>query len=97
MNAEGGGCDPAGGVPTGGGVARSAQGVIVDGVTAEASAVTAVVRDASGATTVLTLIDVGPTLPGARVVVANLGLDANSLAVDFLDAGGSTVDSAPFP
>jgi hypothetical protein len=97
MKAEGGGCDPAGGPPTGGGVARNAQGVIVDGITAEASAVTAVVRDASGATTALTLIEVGPTLPGAKVVIANLGLAANPVAVDFLDAGGSKVDSAPFP
>ena len=60
MNAEGGGCDPAGGPPTGGGVARNADGVVVDGITTEASAATAVVRDASGATTALTLIDVGP-------------------------------------
>ena len=97
MNGESGGCDPAGGPPTGGGVARDAQGVIVDGITAEASAVTAVVRDASGATTVVTLIDVGPTLPGAKVVVANLGLAAKPVAVDFLDASGSKVDSAPFP
>ena len=97
MKAEGGGCDPAGGPPTGGGVARNAQGVIVDGITAEASAVTAVVRDASGATTALTLIEVGPTVLGAKVAIANLGLAANPVAVDFLDAGGSKVDSAPFP
>lgn len=97
MKAEGGGCDPAGGPPTGGGVARNAQGIIVDGVTAEASAVTAVVRDASGSTISLTLIEVGPALPGAKVVVANLGLAANPVAVDFLDAGGWKVDSAPFP
>ena len=97
MKAEGGGCDPAGGSPTGGGVARNAQGVIVDGVTDEASAVTAVVRDASGATTALPLIEVGPTLPGAKVVVANLGPAANPVAVDFLDASGAKVDSAPFP
>jgi hypothetical protein len=94
---EGGGCDPAGGPPIGVGVARNAQGVIVDAVTAEASAVTAVVRDASGATTTLPLIDVGSALPGAKVVVANLGLAANPVAVEFLDAGGSEVDSAPLP
>jgi hypothetical protein len=92
--AEGGGCDPAGGSPTGGGVARNAEGVIVDGVTAEASAVTAVIRDASGATTALSMIEVGPTLPGTKIVVANLGLAANPVAVDFLDAAGSKVDSA---
>jgi hypothetical protein len=95
VKAEGGGCDPAGGPPAGGGVARNAQGVIVDGFTAEASAVTAIVRDASGATTTLTLIEVGPTLPGAKVAIANLGPAANPVAVDFLDAGGSKVDSAP--
>ena len=95
--AEGYGCDPDGSPPTGGGVARNAQGVIVHGITAEASAVTAVIRDASGATTASILIEVGPTLPGAKVVIANLGLAANPVAVDFLDAGGSKVDSAPFP
>jgi hypothetical protein len=97
MKTEGGGCDPAGGPPTGGGVTRNAQGVIVDGITAEASAVTAVIRDASGATTALPLIEVGPTLPGTKVVIANLGLAADPVAVDFLDAGGSIVDSAPLP
>lgn len=97
MNAEGGGCDPAGRSPTGGGLARNVHGVIVDGVTAEASAVTAVVRDASGATTALALIDVGPTLPGLKIAIANLGPASNPVAVDFLDAGGSKVDSAPFP
>lgn len=92
-----GGCDPAGGSPTGGGVARNAQGVIVNGITAEASAVTAVVRDASGAITAIPLIDVGATLPGAKVAIANLGLAANPAGIDFLDAAGSKVDSAPFP
>jgi hypothetical protein len=29
--------------------------------------------------------------------VANLGLDANPVAIDFLDADGSKVDSAEFP
>jgi hypothetical protein len=97
VKAESGGCDPAGGPPTGGGVARNAQGVIVDGITAEASAATAVVRDASGATTVVTLIEVGPTLPGAKVAIANFGPGANPVAIDFLDASGTRVGSAPFP
>lgn len=97
MDGEGGSCDPTGGPHIGGGVARNAQGVIVDGITAEASAVTAVVRDASGATTPIPLIEVGPTLPGAKIAIANLGHGANPVAVDFLDAGGSTVGSAPFP
>jgi len=92
-NAEGGGCDPRGGVPLGGGVARNAQGVIVDGVTAEASAVTAVVRDANGGATAVPLIEVGAALRGAKVVVANLGLAANPVAVDFFDASGAVVDT----
>jgi hypothetical protein len=73
------------------------QGVIVDGITAEASAATAVVRAASGATTVVTLIEVGPTLPGAKVAIANFGPGANPVAIDFLDASGTRVGSAPFP
>jgi hypothetical protein len=93
--AEGGVCDPAGGPPAGGGVARNAQGVVVDGETAEASAVAAVVRDASGATTALTLIEVGPTLPGVKVAIAAFGPAANPVAVDFLDAAGSNVGSSP--
>lgn len=97
MDGEGSICDPTGGPPIGGGVARNAQGVIVDGSTAEASAVTAVVREANGATTAIPLIEVGPTLPGVKIAIANLGLGANPVAVDFLDAGGSKVGSAPFP
>jgi hypothetical protein len=92
-----GGCDPAGGPPTGGGVGRDDHGVVVHGITADASAVSAVVRDASGRTTNLTLFEVGPTVPGAKIAVANLGPDANPVAIDFLDAGGSKVDSAEFP
>jgi hypothetical protein len=96
-NGSDGGCDPAGGPPTGGGVGRNDHGVVVHGITAEASAVSAVVRDANGLTTSLTLFEVGPTVPGAKIAVANLGPDANPAAIDFLDAGGSMVDSAPFP
>jgi hypothetical protein len=96
-NGSDGGCDPAGGSPTGGGVGRNDHGVVVHGITAEASAVSAVVRDANGLTTSLTLFEVGPTVPGAKVAVANLGPDANPAAIDFLDASGSKVDSAPFP
>lgn len=94
---SGGGCDPAGGPPIGVGVGRNDHGVVVHGITAEASAVSAVVRDASGATTNLTLFDVGPTVPGAKIAVADMGPDANPAAIDFLDAAGSRVDSAPFP
>jgi hypothetical protein len=47
--------------------------------------------------TTLTLFEVGPTVPGAKIAVANLGPDANPAAIDFFDAGGSKVDSAPFP
>lgn len=97
MNGESGGCDPAGGPPIGGGVARNAQGVIVDGVTAAASATTAVVRDANGSTVAVVLVDVGPSMPGVKVAVADLGKTANPVAMDFLDAGGSKVDSLPFP
>ena len=96
-NGSNGGCDPAGGPPTGGGVGRDDHGVVVNGITAEASAVTAVVHDASGATTTLALIEVGPTVPRAKIAVANLGPDANPVAIDFFDANGSKVDSAPFP
>jgi hypothetical protein len=92
-----GGCDPTGDAPTGGGVGRSAQGVIVDGATPVASAVRAVLRDASGAMIEVTLIDVGPQLPGVKIGVANLGPDANPVGMDFLDAGGSKVDSVRFP
>ena len=97
MGGEDGICNPAGGPPIGGGLTRNAQGVIVDGITAEASAVTAVVRDANGATTAIPLIEVGPTLPGVKIAIANLGPGAKPVAVDFLDAGGSTVGSAEFP
>ena len=96
-NGSSGGCDPAGGTPTGGGVGRDDHGVVVHGVTAEASAVSAVVRDASGLTTTLTLFEIGPTMPGAKIAVANLGPDANPAAIDFLDADGSKVDSTTFP
>jgi hypothetical protein len=92
-----GGCDPRGGPPVGSGVGRDDHGVVVHGITAEASAVSAVVRDASGLRTNVTLVDVGPTVPGAKIAVANLGPEANPAAIDFLDAGGSTVDSARFP
>ena len=96
-NGSAGGCDPSGGPPIGVGVGRSDHGVVVHGITAKASAVSAVVRDTSGVTTQLTLFEVGPTVPGAKIAVANLGPDANPAAIDFLDAGGSKVDSATFP
>jgi hypothetical protein len=92
-----GGCDPAGGPPIGVGVGRDDHGVVVHGITAEASAVSAVLRDASGLTTRLTLFEVGPIVPGAKIAVANLGPGANPAAIDFLDAGGSKVDSAALP
>ena len=92
-----GGCDPAGGPPIGVGVGRDNDGVLVHGITAKASAVSAVVRDASGLTTTLTLFEVGPTVPGAKIAVANLGPDAKPAAIDFLDADGSKVDSATLP
>ena len=96
-NGSNGGCDPAGGAPTGVGVGRDDHGVVVHGITAEPSAVSAVVRDANGLTTNLTLFDVGPTVPGAKIAVANLGPDAKPAAIDFLDADGSKVDSATLP
>ena len=92
-----GGCDPAGGPPTGGGVGRNDHGVVVSGITDEASAVSAVVRDANGLQTSLTLFDVGPTVPRAKVAVANLGPTSNPAAIDFFDASGAQVDSATFP
>jgi hypothetical protein len=92
-----GGCDPAGGPPIGVGVGRDDHGVVVHGITAEPSAVSAVVRDASGLTIHLTLFDVGPTVPGAKIAVANFGPGAKPVAIDFLDAGGAKVDSASFP
>jgi hypothetical protein len=96
-NGSNGGCDPAGGIPIGVGVGRDDHGVVVNGITAEASAVSAVIRDANGLTTAVTLFEVGPTVPGAKIALANLGPDANPASIDFLDAGGSKVDSAPFP
>jgi hypothetical protein len=92
-----GGCDPAGGAPVGAGVGRDDHGVVVNGVTVEASAVSAVVRDVNGLTTNLTLFEVGPTVPGAKIAVGNLGPDANPAAIDFLDAAGSKVDSLSLP
>ncbi|HEX7444002.1 MAG TPA: hypothetical protein VF320_08955, partial [Acidimicrobiales bacterium] len=83
--------------PLGGGVGRNDHGVVVDASTAEASASTAVVHDASGADVSLALFDVGPTLPGVKVAVASLGQSANPVAIDFLDAAGSKVDSVRFP
>jgi hypothetical protein len=97
INAEGGGCDPTGGPPLGGGLNRNAHGVVVSAFTATASAAKAVIHDASGASMAVALVDVDPTLPGVKVAVANLGPAANPVAVDFLDAGGSKVDSVPFP
>lgn len=97
-NGSGAGCDPAGNrVGSGGGVGRNAHGVVVDASTAAASATTAVLHDASAADVSVALVDVGPILPGAKVAIFNLGPAANPVAVDFLDAGGSTVDSVRFP
>src|SRR5205085_10234903 len=93
-NGSDGGCDPAGGAPIGGGVGRTDRGVVVHGVTAAASAVRAVVRDANGGLTALTLVEVGSTVPGAKVAVADLGPGANPAAIDFLDPAGAKVDSA---
>jgi hypothetical protein len=92
-----GGCDPAGGPPTGVGVGRNDHGVVVNGITDEASAVSAVVRDASGLRTTVTLFDVGPTVPRAKIAVANLDTDARPAAIDFFDARGVKVDSATIP
>jgi hypothetical protein len=91
--AESGGCDPLGRTPVGGGVARNERGVIVDGVTTAASALTAEVRDANGLTTAFPLIELGPTMPGAKFVIANLAVTANPVAVDFFDSTGAKVDS----
>ena len=96
-NGSNGGCDPAGGPPIGAGVGRDEHGVVVNGVTAEPSAVSAVVRDANGLTTTVPLVEVGPIVPGAKVAVATLGRDANPASIDYLDAGGLKVDSASFP
>jgi hypothetical protein len=43
------------------------------------------------------LVDVGRILPRAKVAVFNLGPTANPVSVDFLDPGGSRVDSVRFP
>jgi hypothetical protein len=87
-------CDPTGRPPVGGsGVNRNARGVVIWASTGAASATTAVVIDANGVDLRLALVNVGPTLPGAKVVIANLGLSANPVAIDFLDAAGSKVDS----
>ncbi len=94
---SGAGCDPAGNRAGGGGVGRNAQGVVVDASTEVASATTAVLHDASAADVSVALVDVGPILPRAKVAVFNLGLAANPVSVDFLDADGSKVDSVRFP
>lgn len=96
INAAGGTCDPTDGLPLGGGLSRNAHGVVASAFTAAASATTAVIHDASGATVAVALVDVGPSLPGVKVAIANLGPAANPVAVDFRDAGGSKVDSVPF-
>jgi hypothetical protein len=97
-NGSSGGCDPAGnGVGGGGGVGRNAEGVIVHASTEVASATTAVLHNPGAADVAVALVDVGPILPRAKVAVFNLGPAANPAAVDFLDAGGSKVDSVQFP
>lgn len=94
---SGAGCDPAGNRAGGGGVARNAEGVLVDASTGVASATTAVLHDAAAADVSVALVVVGPILPRVKVAVFNLGLSANPVSVDFLDAGGSKVDSVRFP
>ena len=95
---SGAGCDPVGNRAGGGvGVGRNAQGVVVDASTEVASATTAVLHDASAADVSVALVDVGPILPRAKVAVFDLGLAANPVAIDFLDAGGSKVDSVRLP
>ena len=96
-NGSNGGCDPTGGPPVGAGVGRNERGVVVNGVTAEASAVSAAIHDASGAITTVALFEIGSTVPGAKVGVANLGPAAHPTSIDYLDAGGATVDSARLP
>jgi hypothetical protein len=87
-------CDPTGRPPVGGsGVNRNARGVVVWANTGEASATTAIVVDASGASLNVALIDAGPTVPGVKVAVANLGSSRSPVAIDFLNAAGSKVDS----
>jgi hypothetical protein len=93
-----GACDPTGRPPVGGsGVNRNARGVVVWANTGEASATTAIVHDASGASLNVGLIDGGPTLPGVKVAVASLGPSGSPLAIDFLNAAGSKVDSVRLP
>jgi hypothetical protein len=98
VSGSGAGCDPVGNRAGGGvGVGRNARGVVVDASTEVASATTAVLHDADAADVSVALVDVGPILPRAKVAVFNLGLAANPVAVDFLDAGGSKVDSVRLP
>ena len=97
-NGSGGGCDPTGNRAGGGsGVGRNAQGVVVDAETEMASATTAVLHDASAADVSVALVDAGPILPRAKVAIFNLDPAANPVGVDFLDAGGSKVDSVRLP
>jgi hypothetical protein len=87
-------CDPTGRPPVGGsGVNRNARGVVVWGSTGAALARTAVVIDENGVDLSLPLVDVGPTMPGAKIAIATLGSSANPVAIDFLDAAGSRIDS----
>ena len=91
-------CDPTGRPPVGGGgLNRSARGVVVWANTGEASATKAIVHDASGASLSVGLIDGGSTMPGTKVAVANLGPPGSPVGIDFLDANGSKVDSVTFP
>lgn len=87
-------CDPTGRPPVGGsGVNRSARGVVVWAITGEASATTAIIHDANGASLIVGLIDGGPTLPGVKVAVANFGPSGSPVQIEFLDAAGAKVDS----
>lgn len=87
-------CDPTGRPPVGGsGVNRDARGVVAWADTGAVSATTAVVHDASGADARVALVDVGPTMAGVKVAIANLGPSANPVSIDFLDPAGLKVDS----
>jgi hypothetical protein len=86
-------CDPTGRPPLGSGLNRNARGVLVWANTGEASATSAIVHDASGASLNVGLIDGGPTMSGVKVAVANLGPSGSPIAIDFLDAAGSSVDA----
>jgi hypothetical protein len=87
-------CDPRGRPPLGGGgVNRNAHGVVVWADSGAATATTAVVHDARGADVIVPLLEGGPSLPGVKLAVANLGASADPLAIDFLDAAQSKVDS----